>query len=186
MRAVPLSILAPLVTALICGLAGCSKEVKADFPRPPVTASTPPPAPPVAEPPAPEPEEPPLISGAEPDPEDVPAPAPPSRPARRPKPAIEEEASPADTGPPEPPSTQIAGADGVDPEIATKLDRANTLLGSIGKRDLTPEQTEQFTAAKAFVSQAHQALDEGDPRRALVLIDKGLILAQDVERLSRP
>jgi hypothetical protein len=125
------------------------------------------------------------VSDSLPESEDIPEPTPPSPPARRPKPPAEE-APPGETGPPVPPSTQLAGADGVDPELATKLDRATTLLGSIGNRDLTPEQAEQFTAAKAFVSQAHQALDEGDPRRALVLIDKGIILAQDVERVSRP
>lgn len=185
MRAVPLSVLTPLLAAFLCAFAGCSKEVKADFPRPPVTASAPAPATEApAETPAPEPEEPPLISESLPDSEDVPEPPPPSRPARRPKPAPEEPH--VEPEPPEPPSTQLAGADGIDPELATKLDQATTLLGSIGKRDLTREQAEQFTAARAFVSQAHQALDEGDPHRALVLIDKGLILAQDVERLSRP
>ncbi|MGH9336583.1 MAG: hypothetical protein ACRD21_22825, partial [Vicinamibacteria bacterium] len=74
----------------------------------------------------------------------------------------------------------------VDPELASKLNRANSLLGSISRRNLTSQQADQLVAARGFVSQARKALNEGDPRRALVLIDKGLILAEDVERLSRP
>jgi hypothetical protein len=175
----------PLLPGLLCALAGCSKEVKAEFPRPPATASTKAPAPETApEQPAPLPEEPPAVSESPPESEDVPEPPPPPPPVRRPKPATE--VPPVEPEPPEPPSTQIAGADGVDSKLVSKLDTADRILGSIGTRDLTPEQSEQFIAAKAFVSQAHQALEEGDPRRALVLIDKGLILAQDVERLSRP
>ncbi len=101
-------------------------------------------------------------------------------------PPAREEAIPAEEGPAEePPSTALAGAAEVDPELAAKLDRARSLLRSISRRNLTSVQADQLVAARGFVTQARQALAEGDPRRALVLIDKGLILAEDVDRLSR-
>jgi outer membrane biosynthesis protein TonB len=175
---------------LILLLAGssCTKEVKADFPRPPVTATMKPP--PVETPDEGDPEsasEEPEPESAEPEPQDEPEPEKPTPPPTRSRPAAESSEPPkGEAAKPEPPSTQLAGSSSVDPALAAKLDRASALLGSIGVRDLTPGQTEQLTAARAFVIQARRALEEGDPRRALVLIDKGLILAEDVERVSRP
>jgi hypothetical protein len=69
--------------------------------------------------------------------------------------------------------------------VSTKLQRAGTLLSSLGGRGLSDGQRDQVAAARGFVAQAQRALDEGDERRALVLVDKGLILAEDVERTSR-
>jgi len=162
--------------------AGCAKEVKAEFPRPPATAA------PVSEdepeelPLTPAPEEPvltePVESSTEIEEELHKPPDPAPRP-RVPPP------SPGET-PEGPPSTTLAGSTEVDPELASKLERASSLLRSISRRILTPVQAEQLIAARGFVAQARQALAEGDPRRALVLIDKGLILAEDVDRLSRP
>jgi hypothetical protein len=101
-------------------------------------------------------------------------------------PPIRERAIPAEEeAPQEPPSTTL-GSGEVDPELASKLERARSLLRSISRRNLTSVQADQLVAARGFVTQARQALAEGDPRRALVLIDKGLILAEDVDRLSRP
>lgn len=74
----------------------------------------------------------------------------------------------------------------VDPEVQSKLKQAGSLLSSVGGRELSQRQREQVAAARGFVAHAQRALDEGDERRALVLIDKGLILAEDVERTSRP
>ena len=59
-------------------------------------------------------------------------------------------------------------------------------MSSLSARALSDSQRQQFAAARGFVAQAQRALDEGDERRAIVLIDKGLILAEDVERSSRP
>ncbi len=136
-----------------------------------------------AEPPADEPATPPETSAGE-APQD---PEPPSTTAPRPRPKPRPD-TPAEPPPPEPPSTQMAHSENADPdpELARKLERASLLFGSISGRTLTPELTDQLTAARAFVAQARQALAEGDERRALVLIDKGVILAEDVERLSRP
>lgn len=163
---------------------GCSKEVKAEFPRPPATASMPPTgasAPPpdgpvevvVREPP-PEPEPAPEVEVSEPEPTEAP-----------PRPAA---AEPVEEPEGQPLSTQLggAGAEGTDPDVVSKLEHAGTLLSSVGTRELSEGQREQVAAARGFVAQARRALDEGDERRALVLIDKGLILAQDVERTSRP
>jgi hypothetical protein len=167
--------------------AGCSKGVDADFPRPPATAATPPP-----EEPAPEPAPPAVVEvdrEPEPAPEptseiDEPEPAP-----AEPRPAPEP-AEPVEEAPPEPASTQLARPGGdvgnVDPEVLSKLEQAGSLLSSVGGRDLSQGQREQVAAARGFVAQARRALDEGDERRALVLVDKGLILAEDVERTSRP
>jgi hypothetical protein len=168
--------------SLLWSAAGCAKEVKAEFPRPPATAA------PISEDepealPAAAPEEPvatePVESSAEiaEAPEEPPDPPPPPR---SPTPSAEQ------TPPVEPPSTTLAGSTEVDPELATKLERASSLLRTISRRILTPVQAEQLIAARGFVAQARQALAEGDPRRAVVLIDKGLILAEDVDRLSRP
>ena len=74
----------------------------------------------------------------------------------------------------------------VEPEVQSKLEQAGSLLSSVGGRELSQGQREQGAAARGFVAHAQRALDEGDERRALVLIDKGLILAEDVERTSRP
>ncbi|MGH9390517.1 MAG: hypothetical protein ACRD1Z_12940 [Vicinamibacteria bacterium] len=131
---------------------------------------------------APVPEEPavtePVESGSEV--EEEPEQPPDVRPRpREPAPSTEEEP------PEEPPSTTLAGSGEADPEIASKLERASSLLQAISGRNLTSVQADQLIAARGFVAQARQALAEGDPRRAVVLIDKGLILAEDVDRLSR-
>ncbi len=167
----------------ILAASGCSKQVKAEFPRPPATAAIPPSqeSEPSPEPPAevlvdsePEPEPEPVIDEPEPEP---PKPSPPPV-----------AAEPVEETPLEPPSTQLASAvDGaVDPEVHSKLEQAGSLLSSVGGRELSQGQREQVAAARGFVTQAQRALDEGDERRALVLIDKGLILAEDVERTTRP
>jgi hypothetical protein len=59
------------------------------------------------------------------------------------------------------------------------------ILSSLEDRSLNTQQREQAAAARAFVAQARKALEEGDFRRASVLADKGLILAQDVRDSSR-
>lgn len=169
---------------LVLAAAGCQKEVKADFPRPPATATLPPPEEePESAPPAPVLEEPevvePIERASEVEEEEKPAEAP----ARPPKPVppAEEKKSPE-----EPPETTLVGGGEVDPELASKLERASSLLQAISRRNLTSDQADQLMAARGFVAQARQALGEGDPRRALVLADKALILAEDVDRLSRP
>jgi hypothetical protein len=180
----PLCLLGLGLSQVLFSVTGCAKEVKAEFPRPPATATLPPPEepPPPPEPePAPEPEPEPVEEPVAEDtekPQEPPPPSPPRRPAV-PTPDPEEP-------PPEPPSTTLSGDGEVDPELAAKLERASTLLQSVSRRQLTSVQAEQLVAARGFVAQARQALSEGDPRRALVLIDKGLILAEDVDRVSRP
>jgi outer membrane biosynthesis protein TonB len=172
-----------LLIPLLLSAASCAKQVEAEFPRPPATATLPPPAekpeevnpePLPAEPVAEEPVESVVEEENEPPPKVAP-------PHRETAPMTEEEPAPA-----EPPSTTLAGSGDVDPELASKLERASTLLLSVSQRSLTAVQADQLLAARGFVAQARQALAEGDPRRALVLIDKGLILAEDVDRLSRP
>lgn len=162
---------------------GCSKEVDAEFPRPPATASIPPseggespPEPPVEV----------VVREAPPEPEPEPeVDAPPPEPAEPPPAPVV--ADPVEEPPPAPPSTKLGGVndDEVDPEVVTKLEYAGLLLSSVGSRELSQNQREQMAAARGFVAQAQRALEEGDDRRALVLIDKGLILAEDVERTSR-
>ncbi len=176
---------ASCLSLLLLSAAGCAKEVKAEFPRPPATAALPAPEEKPKNPtPDPLPEEPEVVEAVESVSEaDEEAEGPPSVPPRLPEPAppTEEEEQPE-----EPPSTTLAGAGEVDPELTGKLERAGNLLRAISRRYLTSVQADQLIAARGFVAQARQALEEGDPRRALVLIDKGLILAEDVDRLSRP
>ncbi len=119
-----------------------------------------------------------------------------------PEPAVEEPAPRPDGGsiqappappPPKPPdkapqtpSRGRAGSKRVDPELWTKLERAGSLMGTLSTRKLSDSQRQQFASARGFVAQARRALNDGDERRALFLIDKGLILAVDVERSTRP
>lgn len=174
---------------LLLGLAvasGCVRRVKAEFPRPPATAAIPA----GSEPSEPAPEIP-VEAIVDRDPEPQPEPAPPvdepepDPPQPAPPPMA---AEPIEEPEPDPPSTQLAGGveDDVDPETLSKLKQAETLLGSVGGRELSQGQREQIAAARGFVAQARRALDEGDERRALVLVDKALLLAEDVERTSRP
>jgi hypothetical protein len=165
---------------------GCSKEVKAEFPRPPATAGIP--ASETSEsPPEPTDE---LVVDLEPAPAAEPEPEPetdeplPTPAAPRPAPVS---AEPVEEPSPARPSTHLAATDNTpaNPEVSTKLQRAGTLLSSLGGRGLSDGQRDQVAAARGFVAQAQRALDEGDERRALVLVDKGLILAEDVERTSR-
>jgi len=185
MRAsIRLCLQAACLSPLLLSVGGCAKEVKAEFPRPPATAALPAPKEePETLPETPVPEEPvvtePVESATEVEdeaekPHNVP-------PLPQPVPPTEEEEPPE-----EPPSTTLAGSGEVDPELAGKLEHASSLLRAISHRNLTSVQADQLIAARGFVAQARQALAEGDPRRALVLIDKGLILAEDVDRLSRP
>lgn len=171
---------------------GCSKEVKADFPRPPATAAA------GAASEEPEPEETPV---ALPEPETVEIELPPERSGEDPpepeamakspsepenrRPVAAPEVSPPE---PAPPSTQLGGApsNGGSSALVSKLRRASSLLSSIERRELSPPQEEQFLAARGFVAQARKAFNDGDEKRALILIDKGLILAEDVERTTRP
>lgn len=111
----------------------------------------------------------------EPRPDEAPKSAPPPRPPPEPPNQVRK-----------PPSPERVGNEGVDPELLAKLERASSLMSSLSARELSDSQRQQFVAARGFVAQAQRALDEGDERRALVLIEKGLILAEDVERSSRP
>jgi hypothetical protein len=178
-----LALLSTCPSLLVLSASGCAKEVKAEFPRPPATASLPAPedepedVPEITIPIEPVDVEPVETTEVEEELEDPPEAAPAPR-----EPALPTEEEP----PGEPPSTALTGSGEVDPELAGKLDRARTLLRAISRRNLTAVQADQLIAARGFVAQARQALAEGDPRRALVLIDKGLILADDVDRLSRP
>ena len=168
----------------ILSASGCSKEVKAEFPRPPATAAIPPSEPSEAAPERPAD----VVAGREPAPEPEPEPKVDEPEPELPKPLLPPVAAPVEQTPPERPSTQLASAgdEDVDPEVLSKLEQAGSLLSSVGGRELSQGQREQVAAARGFVAQAQRALDEGDERRALVLVDKGLILAEDVERTSRP
>lgn len=167
----------------VAALAGCSRGVKADFPRPPVTAAHPATA--SAETDTTEEDTvvaPPEQAAATVEPEPAPpppeheAPPPPTRPPPEP---------PAEPEPVEEPSIELAGSPSVDPEVERKLDRAASVLASVARRSLTGDQRLQLSSARGFVAQAERALEDGDARRALVLVDKGLILLDDVDRSSR-
>ena len=167
-------------------LSSCSKEIKAEFPRPPATASTPaveePTGLPDAESSSPEP-----VVAEEMELEPVVKTPPPKATVESPvpRPASTVSAKPSTLDAEERSSTQLSGSNPVDPEMLVKLRQAISLLGSVQGRKLSNEQHEQVTAARSFVTQARQASSEGDERRALVLIDKAVILAEDVESSSR-
>jgi hypothetical protein len=161
---------------------GCHKKPKVEFDRPPAV-STVPETPEIPAEPAPQEDE---ILDALPEAVDEPAPVeeeePPPKPVRRRRPAP----------PPEPPPTPdpheprlTEGSD--SPEVRSirnKLARADAILNILGRQSLTAVQREQASQARAFVNQAREALQDGDYRRAAVLADKGLILAEDVRESS--
>ncbi len=156
---------------------GCHKKVKAEFKRPPA-ASTAPETEPASE--EPEVTEAPKIL-TEPA-EETPAPEeiePPARPVRRSKPS---DPPPPPPVPEEPPSPRLT----TEPNnaetgiIRDKLALTEAILSALDQDSLTIKQREQAAVARAFVTQARKALEERDYRRASVLADKGLILAEDM------
>lgn len=180
-------LLASWGSLVLLGVA-CSKEIKAEFPRPPASAAVEPPE----EAPVP------IATAETPAPEGEVAAAPPSVAPPEARERAETDAHrrrrrttasppPAEETPPTPPpSTQLARSEAPDPGVVRKLERAERLLVTADGRTLSRDLEEQLIAARAFLVQARAALEEGDERRAVVLIDKGLILAEDVERTSRP
>jgi hypothetical protein len=170
-----------LAAWLVLSSLGCHKKVKAEFERPPA-ASTVPEAEPVPE--EPEATEAPVIVAEPPDEEPVPEEVePPPRPVRRRRPP---DPPPPPPAPEEPPSPRLT----TEPNnaetgiIRDKLALTEAILSTLEPGSLTVKQREQAAAARAFVTQARKALEEGDYRRALVLADKGLILAEDVRDAS--
>lgn len=178
------AVLCLVLAMLTPGATGCARRAKADFRRPPATASTPQAPEPMPEPPADPPvvEEPLTVDDIEVEP--APEPSVDAEPA--PPPPTQASPSPAPEPGPPAPAPHLADPQATNPEISSKLAQAGSLLNTIGARDLSSEQGSQVEAAKAFVAQAREAFAEGDERRALVLVDKGLLLAEDVERASRP
>ena len=171
-----------LALVLLIAVSACSKKVPiVEFKRPPVTASVP------AAPSAPsEPDSGgeevetadnlPPVSVSEPEA----SPPPPPRPAR---PSREE--TPADEpAPPAEPSLDERLPE-LDPDTREKLVRADSLLVLVDARPLSSIQRQQAGSARAFVAQAKKAIREGDERRAVVLLGKGLLLVEDLERSSR-
>lgn len=166
-----------LLVALSAFSFGCRKKIKTEFDRPPVASTVPEPEPVPEEPEEPEvpevvvdpPEEPAV-------PEQAPPPAQPVRRKRPPEPSL------PPPPPEEPPSPRLA----TEPETAETgairdtMALTEAILSSLDQESLSTKQREQAAAARAFVTQARRALEEGDYRRASVLADKGLILAEDV------
>lgn len=157
-------------------LSGCHKNAKAEFERPPAVSKIPEPAEDTSD-------ETDLDLEAleeQPEPKEQSAPAmetPAPKPIREPRPA-----PPPEPPPPEPAEPRLTINED-SPEarsIVEKLTRAEAILSTLQKRSLTKEQQEQLAASRAFVTQARKAYAEKDYRRAAVLADKGLILAEDV------
>jgi hypothetical protein len=176
-------ILGALFLAVAGLTSGCHKKPKVEFERPPAVSTIPETPEPSEEPIPAETETPP----AEPETIEEPPPteeeAPPPRPVRRRNPTP----PPEPQAPPDPPEPRLA--DGSDsPEVRSiqnKLARTVAILNIVEKQSLTKEQKEQAASARAFVDQAREALQKGDHRRAAVLADKGLILAEDVRESAR-
>lgn len=161
---------------VVLAAVGCHKKVKIEFERPPAVASVPEPEPAEPDPTATEPSPP--DTSPKPTQETPEKEEPPPVPAPKPRPAPPPEPVPS----PEPPEPSLAQGDD-SPEsrsIMEKLTRAEGMLSTLRKRALTREQREQVAAAQAFVDQARKAHAERDYRRAAVLVDKGLLLAEDV------
>ena len=162
--------------AAFASLSGCHKNAKAEFGRPPAVTKIPEPAENTSDETDLDLEA--LEEQSEPQEKAAPAmetPAP--KPIREPRPA-----PPPDPPLPEPAEPRLTINED-SPEarsIVEKLTRAEAILSTLQKRSLTKEQQEQLAASRAFVTQARKAYAEKDYRRAAVLADKGLILAEDV------
>jgi hypothetical protein len=176
-------ILGALLVAVAGSMGGCHKKPKVEFDRPPAV-STIPETPETPEEPIPAEEE---TPPAEPETVEEPPPAeeeiPPPKPARRTDPSP----PPDPPIPPDPHEPRLTeGSD--SPEVRSirnKLARTIAILNIVERQSLTKEEKEQAASARAFVDQAREALEEGDYRRAAVLADKGLILAEDVRESAR-
>jgi len=174
-----------MVVAVWAGLGlstGCHKNARAEFHRPPASASVPETVPEVAE------AEPEVQSAAVETDATSEVPQPVEETAPEPQPAQPKPSPPPSPAPAPPPRLQLPRnqPDAREAEsIADKLDRTADLFPVLRNRPLSVEQREQVEAAQAFVAQARTALAEGDVVRASVLGDKGFLLAEDVERASR-
>ena len=160
--------------------AGCHKKPQVEFPRPPASLSIP------EKPPPPEPEAPPAEPAPGPSPDSTPTPPAPSRP--RPPRRTPAQPAPVEPEPAEPPPSPTPGlaATSEDPAaIQGKISRAETVLATLSARSLPRDQQDQASAARGFIAQGKEALAGSELKRAAVLADKGLILAEDVERRSR-
>jgi len=76
--------------------------------------------------------------------------------------------------------------DGSQPAVDDLLTRVRELLGALADRTLTGAQREERDAGVAFLAQAEEARDSGEPERAALLADKARILIEDLERATRP
>ena len=166
----------PLCLVAFALLSGCHKNAKAEFERPPAVTTTPEPAENTSEETDLDLEA--LEQDPEPQEKSTPAmEAPAQKPAREPR-----ATPPPEPPPPEPAESRLTTNED-SPEarsIVEKLTRAEAILSTLQKRSLTKEQQEQLAASRAFVTQARKAYADKDYRRAAVLADKGLILAEDV------
>lgn len=150
--------------------------MKAEFERPPAVTTIPDPPENTTEEPDKDLEA--LEKASEP--EEAPAPVS-EKPS--PKPVQKPRAAPLpEPPPPEPAEPRLTThEDSLEARsIVEKLTRAEAILSTLENRTLTKKQREQLGAARAFVTQARRAYSEKDYRRAAVLADKGLILAEDV------
>ena len=157
-------------------LSGCHKNAKAEFERPPAVTKIPEPAEKTSE------EKDLDLDALEKSPEPKEE-SPPATVEPAPKPIRPPEPSPLPEPPPPEPSEPRLTINEDSPaarSIVEKLTRAEAILSTLQTRSLTKEQREQLAASRAFVTQARKAYAEKDYRRAAVLADKGLILAEDV------
>lgn len=72
-----------------------------------------------------------------------------------------------------------------DAVLKASLERAEALLVQLRARKLDETQQVQVASAQGFVDQAREALAAGDKERASTLLEKSLVLLQDIEAATR-
>ena len=71
-------------------------------------------------------------------------------------------------------------------ELEKDLTGADELMAMVGKRTLSEDQRRQAESAEAFLDQAREALKEEDLERCSFLVEKSVVLLQEIELYSRP
>jgi hypothetical protein len=71
-------------------------------------------------------------------------------------------------------------------ELEEYLTGADELMASVRGRPLSQEQRRQAEAAESFLAQARDALKEEDLERCSFLVEKSVVLLQEIELNSRP
>lgn len=110
----------------------------------------------------------------------------PPRPPAAPEPTATEPSAP-DPPPDAPAPKLLSDTDSsLGQEVQAKLGHARDLAAALDPRTLSIEQTDQLLGGQQFVGECTEAVAAGDLQRASVLVDKALVILEELEQSTRP